>query len=198
MRGEDVSQVTEIDHEAFHDDSLFPFYAQYQRELRNPLARYVVASLQRRSLEPERLTWLKRIFNHGEGHAPDKEYIVGFAGLWTTLKEAHLSAIAVRSAYQSNGIGERLLIAVIELAMQLNARIVTLEVRVSNEIAQALYKKYGFQVVGRHPRYYSNDGEDALIMTTDSITSASFQARFQNLKRGYNQRQWFFTSASLA
>jgi len=63
-----------------------------------------------------------------------------------------------------------------------------LEVRASNEIAQELYKKYGFRVVGRRPRYYSSDGEDAVIMSTDNIASMPFQASLQHLKKVYTQR----------
>jgi ribosomal-protein-alanine N-acetyltransferase len=70
----------------------------------------------------------------------------------------------------------------------LNANVVTLEVRASNEIAQELYKKYGFQVVGRRLRYYSSDGEDAIIMSTDNMTSMPFQASLQQLKEDHAQR----------
>jgi ribosomal-protein-alanine N-acetyltransferase len=63
-----------------------------------------------------------------------------------------------------------------------------LEVRASNETAQELYKKHGFQVVGRRLRYYSSNGEDAIIMSTDNITSMSFQASLQQLKKDHAQR----------
>lgn len=97
-------------------------------------------------------------------------------------------AIGVRNSYRQVGIGEGLLIATIELAQTLSANVITLEVRVSNEVAQELYKKYGFQVVGRRLRYYSNDGEDAIIMSTDNVTSLPFQASFQRLKKAHAQR----------
>jgi ribosomal-protein-alanine N-acetyltransferase len=76
----------------------------------------------------------------------------------------------------------------IELAQILNANVVTLEVRASNKIAQELYKKYSFQVVGRRLKYYSSDGEDAIIMSTDSITSPPFQSSLQRLKEDHAQR----------
>jgi len=81
-----------------------------------------------------------------------------------------------------------LLIATIELAQIVNANVVTLEVRASNETAQELYKKYGFRVVGRRPRYYSSDGEDAIIMSTDNIASMPFQASLQQLKKSHSQK----------
>ena len=104
------------------------------------------------------------------------------------MREAHIIAIGVRDGYRRLGIGEGLLISTIELAAILNTNIVTLEVRASNEVAQALYKKYGFQVVGRRSRYYSSDGEDAIVMSTDNISSISFQASFQQLKKAHAQR----------
>jgi ribosomal-protein-alanine N-acetyltransferase len=104
------------------------------------------------------------------------------------MREAHLIAIGVRDGYRRLGIGEGLLIATIGLTQVVNANVATLEVRASNEIAQALYKKYGFQVVGRRPRYYSSDGEDAIIMSTDNITSTPFQASFQQLRKAHAQR----------
>jgi ribosomal-protein-alanine N-acetyltransferase len=109
------------------------------------------------------------------------------------LNEAHIIAIAVRNNYRRKGIGEGLLISVIEVATQLHANVITLEVRASNVVAQALYKKYGFRVVGRRPRYYSDNGEDAVLMSTDTITSAPFQTCFQQLKEAHSQR-WGFTT----
>jgi ribosomal-protein-alanine N-acetyltransferase len=101
--------------------------------------------------------------------------------------EAHIIAIGVRDGYRQLGIGEGLLIATVELAQVLNASIVTLEVRASNMIAQDLYGKYGFRVTGRRLRYYSSDGEDAIIMSTDGITSPQFQASFQRLRQDHAQ-----------
>jgi ribosomal-protein-alanine N-acetyltransferase len=143
-------------------------------------------------LEPEeqvvqKQPWFKRLFS-AERHVKVPENIVGFAGFWMMMKEAHIIAIGVRDGYRRLGIGEGLLIATIELAQILNANVVTLEVRASNETAHGLYKKYGFRVIGRRPRYYSSDGEDAIIMSTDNIGSPSFQASLQDLKKAYAQR----------
>ena len=81
-----------------------------------------------------------------------------------------------------------MLIKAIELAKELGAQVITLEVRISNTVPQALYEKYGFQRVGSRRAYYSDNKEDALIMTTDHITSASYQAKFQLLKEEHSQR----------
>jgi ribosomal-protein-alanine N-acetyltransferase len=118
-----------------------------------------------------------------------KEHIVGLAGFWIMAGEAHITSIAVRLAYQRRGIGEQLFIFLIDLAQKLNARILTLEVRASNVAAQNLYSKYGFAGVGLRRGYYSDNREDAILMSTEEITSASFQARFQKLKQAHS-RKW--------
>ncbi len=81
-----------------------------------------------------------------------------------------------------------MLITVIEKASELRARFVTLEVRPSNKEARPLYEKYGFKEVGVRRGYYTDDGEDALIMTTDSISSLSFKSQFQQLKEAHALR----------
>ena len=101
--------------------------------------------------------------------------IVGYAGLWLMTDEAHITTIAVDPDFQGNGIGELLVVALIDRARQIGARWLTLEVRVSNEVAQRLYEKYTFKEMGVRRRYYSDNGEDALVMWTDPIDSDSFQ-----------------------
>jgi ribosomal-protein-alanine N-acetyltransferase len=192
MGYEDIPQVAQIDREAFPGEWVFRSQSAYKRDLDNPSVRYIVACNKRDVSESEgqaiqRLPWFKRLFSQ-EHHLNISEDIVGFSGFWMLMKEAHLITIGVRDGYRRLGIGEGLLIATIELAQILNANVVTLEVRASNEIAQELYKKYGFQVVGRRPRYYSSDGEDAIIMSTDNVTSMPFQASLQQLKEAHAQR----------
>ena len=101
--------------------------------------------------------------------------IVGYAGLWLMTDEAHITTIAVDPDFQGNGLGELLLVALIDRAKQIGARWLTLEVRVSNEVAQRLYEKYTFKEMGIRRRYYSDNGEDALVMWTDPIDSDTFQ-----------------------
>lgn len=104
----------------------------------------------------------------------DLESIVGYAGLWLMVDEAHITTIAVSPRYQGQGVGELLLLALIDCAIALNARWLTLEVRVSNVIAQSLYRKYTFREMGVRKRYYSDDGEDALVMWTEPLDSPTF------------------------
>jgi len=192
MQYEDIPQVAQIDREAFPGEWVFRSQAAYKQDLNNPSVRYIVACNKRDVSESEgqaiqKVPWFKRLFSY-ERHLSVSENIVGFSGFWMMMKEAHIIAIGVKNGYRQLGIGEGLLIATIELAQRLNSNVVTLEVRASNMIAQELYKKYGFQVTGRRVKYYSSDGEDAIIMSTDNIASMSFQASLQQLKKAYAKR----------
>ena len=101
--------------------------------------------------------------------------IIGYGGCWFVLEEAHISTLAVREAWRGRGLGELLLISLIETAQTRGCDKVTLEVRVSNEPAQNLYQKYGFEQVGRRKAYYSDNREDAYIMTTESISADPYR-----------------------
>jgi ribosomal-protein-alanine N-acetyltransferase len=118
-----------------------------------------------------------------------KQYIFGFAGFWMMAGEAHIVNFAVRQSYRRQGIGELLLISLIDLAMEMNSNIVTLEVRASNTVAQELYRKYGFIVKGLRRGYYSDDREDAVIMTLEDVDSVSFQEQLNQLKQAHS-RKW--------
>jgi ribosomal-protein-alanine N-acetyltransferase len=191
MEYEDIPQVAQIDREAFPGEWVFRSQSAYKQDLDNPFIRYIVACKKKEVSESEgqampKLPWFKRLFSQ-ERRLNTSEDIVGFSGFWMMMQEAHIIAIGVRNGYRQLGIGEGLLIATIELAQIVNANVVTLEVRASNKIAQELYKKHGLQVVGRRLKYYSSDGEDAIIMSTDNITSMLFQASFQQLKKAHAQ-----------
>ncbi|MDD4986189.1 MAG: ribosomal protein S18-alanine N-acetyltransferase [Dehalococcoidales bacterium] len=169
MCHDDIDQVTEIDREAF--PTMWP-PANYERELKVSLAHYITAC--------------------GDGAATEKtkeQKIVGFAGLWMIADEAHITNIAVRHSYQRQGIGEHLLIAMINLAIEQNAHILTLEVRASNTAAQKLYHKYGFTQIDIRRSYYTDNREDALIMTIGDIAGAVFQRRLHRLKKAHS-RKW--------
>jgi ribosomal-protein-alanine N-acetyltransferase len=118
----------------------------------------------------------------------ERSPILGYAGFWLMVDEAHISTIAVRPDWRGLGLGELLLAAMLERATGLEADRATLEVRVSNITAQNLYHKYGFRRAGLRRRYYRDNDEDALIMSTERLTSASFQGQFQQLKRALCDR----------
>ncbi len=91
----------------------------------------------------------------------------GYAGMWTVIDEAHITNIAVRTAYRGRKLGERLLSELLDQAQQLGLERATLEVRVSNRVARNLYTKMGFREVGIRKGYYSDNNEDAVIMWID-------------------------------
>ena len=200
MQDKDIPQALEIDHEAFPTQWPRPSYTSYKQELRNRLACYIVVAkpIENQIATPssENRGFLYRLLHlfyqerfFGEDTASmSKEYIAGIAGFWIMVDEAHITTLATRNASRRQGIGERLLVQVIDMAAQLHADVVTLEARISNKQAQALYEKYGFQKVGVRRAYYTDNGEDAVIMTTDSLTSSDFQSRFQRLKQAHQHR----------
>jgi [ribosomal protein S18]-alanine N-acetyltransferase len=108
--------------------------------------------------------------------------VVGFAGLWLMVDEAHVTTFAVDPAWRRRRVGERLLVALLDIAMARGAREATLEVRLSNVAARRLYEKYGFRPVGLRPRYYTDNGEDALIMTTEPLDSLPMRERLTGLR----------------
>jgi ribosomal-protein-alanine N-acetyltransferase len=148
MRLEDVSAVHEIERLSFRTP--WPAYA-FEHELRgNRLARYVVARA-----------------------GPQ---VVGFAGIWQMVDDAHVTTFGVHPDWRRQGIGRQLLLNVAELSVAMGARRLTLEVRSSNEAAQALYHAFGFEIAGRRPHYYTDDGEDALVMTTPDLSETRMGA----------------------
>jgi len=110
------------------------------------------------------------------------DQIVGYGGIWLMVDEAHVTTFAVHPAYRRRRIGERMLIALLDLALDRQAREATLEVRLSNLAARRLYEKYGFRPVGIRPRYYSDNQEDALIMTTEPLTTPAMCERIARLR----------------
>jgi len=200
MCKEDITQVNEIDREAFPTQWPAPSYRQ---ELQNQLARYIIVYDDAKAVEEPQIksdkglnkltSSIQRWFNRNrspdnESDPSGKQYIIGFAGIWMLADEAHITNLAVRQRYQRQGIGELLLISTIDMARALKASIMTLEVRASNLTAQNLYSKYGFTQVGIRHSYYLDNREDGIIMSTESITSASFQARLKQLREDLASR----------
>ncbi len=154
MAAEDLPLVQLIERASF----VTPWPAQaYRQELEaNRLAHYVVALI--------------------------GERVVGYGGIWLMVDEAHVTTFAVHPGYRRRRIGERLLIALLDLAVARQAREATLEVRLSNLPARRLYEKYGFRPVGIRPRYYSDNQEDALIMTTEPLSGPVMRERIACLR----------------
>ncbi len=109
------------------------------------------------------------------------ERVIAYAGIWLMADEAHVTTFAVLPAYRRRGIGRLLLSELMTMSTAIGASVVTLEVRLSNTTARRLYAGFGFKPVGVRPRYYTDNGEDALIMTTDRLDDADMQRRLSRL-----------------
>ena len=110
--------------------------------------------------------------------------IVGYAGIWRVAHEAHVTTIGVRAGEQRRGYGTMLFAALVERAYEMGARWITLEVRASNLHAMRLYERFGFKAIGRRRGYYTDNGEDAVIMWSDSIHAPAFKTRFTGILGG--------------
>ena len=98
--------------------------------------------------------------------------IIGFAGAWIVLDEAHVTNIAVRQDKRGRGIGRRLTGQLMQYAANLGVVYATLEVRRSNTVAQRLYQSLGFEYVGVRKRYYEDNGEDAFLYCCQRMPAA--------------------------
>lgn len=138
---EDLNQVLEVEQQSFAS----PWSRQaFEAELtQNRFAHYLVAE--------------------SEGK------IVGYGGVWVVFDEAHVTNIAVHPSYRGKKVGEAILRALILLSRIEGADRMTLEVRPSNLVAQKLYWKFGFKPVGVRKGYYTDNGEDAIIMWCDDL-----------------------------
>lgn len=99
--------------------------------------------------------------------------VVGYAGFWLIFDEAHITSLAVHPEYRRKKIGEKLIRFLLKLAVSKGAKRATLEVRPSNLAAQNLYRKFDFEIGGIQKGYYSDTGEDALIMWNKNLTRES-------------------------
>lgn len=114
--------------------------------------------------------------------------VLGYAGMWLLVDETHICTIAVHPQWRGCGLGDLLMLAMLDESMKLGALRATLEVRVSNDTAIALYHKYGFEIVSRRKRYYADNNEDAYIMTTPPFETADFRANLAECRRQLRAR----------
>ena len=117
-----------------------------------------------------------------------KDYIGGFIGIWFIADEAHIVSIGVRDSVKRAGVGELLMLSAFQQARKHSCNELALEVRASNNVAQSLYRKYGFQNVGRRKKYYIDNAEDAIIMTTPPISSVEYAVMLDSLARNHAER----------
>jgi ribosomal-protein-alanine N-acetyltransferase len=107
--------------------------------------------------------------------------LVGYGGLMFVLDEAHVTTLSVHPDHQGQGIGTRLLVALVHEARDRGTRALTLEVRASNEAAQALYRRFGFAPAGIRKNYYAEVGEDAVIMWAHDIDGPEYAERLEGI-----------------
>jgi [ribosomal protein S18]-alanine N-acetyltransferase len=123
-----------------------------------------------------RENWNSQLLSSSTLHIPSPTFpLLGIACLWAILEEAHITILAVHPDYQRQGLGQVLLWALLQSAWKRGLEWATLEVRVSNQAAIALYQKFGFSEVGRRRRYYQDTGEDALILWHNGLQRPDFQ-----------------------
>ena len=140
MRKADVKSVYEIEVLSFRT----PWsYRSLMGELKNDVAHYIVFE------------------KDGE--------IIGYCGMWVLFEEAHIANIAITPAYRGSGYGKQLLHAAMRVGAAFGAEMMTLEVRETNSVAQHMYDEMDFLQQGRRKRYYSDTGEDALILWNRNI-----------------------------
>lgn len=153
MKTDDISRVMEIERECFP----VPWHeSAYITELSNRSAYYIVST--------------------------DGEEIVGYGGMWIIMDEAHITTLGVTKPARGYKIGEQLLVGLLEEAMKRGAKRATLEVRQSNEVAQNLYRKYGFAAAAVRRGYYTDNHENAVVMWIDDMSTSSYGAAFRALK----------------
>ena len=141
MNVEDIDQVMVVEHESF----TIPWSKEsfYNEIIKNQFAVYLVIE--------------------------DEGRIIGYCGVWIVIDEAHITNIALLPEYRGRKLGEALLKKIIEVAIERGAKTMTLEVRMSNMIAQSLYRKLGFEGGAIRKGYYTDNQEDALVMWVNFI-----------------------------
>lgn len=198
MTVEDIEDVAAVERVCFTNP--WPI-AAYRRELRNTDQNYYIILRADGSVEPTdgfpvqyhneppHRTSLLNFWpfvpkERPRSHAP----IIGFAGMWHVLDEAHVTTIGVLPEYQGKGLGEVLFLALVDESIRRNAVWLTLEVRVSNYSAQQLYRKYRFTIQGKRQRYYTDNNEDAYIMWSESFRDATYREHIETLRQALHAK----------
>lgn len=135
MKEEDIADLVEIEEKSFHT----PWTkGAFKKELKNKMAKYVVIQVGQK--------------------------VVAYAGVWLIVDEGHITNVAVHPDYRGKKFGNVVMEGIIGKCQENNIKAMTLEVRVTNNVARKLYEKYGFKNSGIRPEYYQDTREDALIM----------------------------------
>ena len=209
LRVDDIDQVVVIEKEAF---SPLWVSSSFKRDLNNKRVNYLVACFDE-EVSPEEILaeidsdrpaqdeeppppklWTRVLgrlgfsSNDGPSAVDDVFNIAGYVSVWYQGDEAHITEIAVKETLRGRGVGELLLIGSLKAAIEHGSKVMTLEARVSNFIAHRLYQKYHFKSVGIRKAYYSDNREDAVIMTTSPIDTSEYDTLFAGLQSTYQSR----------
>lgn len=182
MRLDDIQEVVAIDRLSFQPAWN---HASYRFELKESRVSHMVV-LERLAVSgAAQLGWLNKLRGRLNGTAAERARggILGYGGIWSMADEAHISTIATDPIQRGHGYGEILLAGMVGKALQLGASYIVLEVRVSNQVAQSLYDKYGFSRYGRRRRYYASNNEDAwdMRLTLDGSARRRFSRLYDDL-----------------
>lgn len=190
MTIDDIPEVGKVERRCFNNP--WPLSA-YRRELRFPEQNYYIVlraidepemsgfGLSRNELTRRAITRLVHPFAR-KSEEVALPHIAGFAGMWVMYDEAHVTTIGTDPIYRGRGLGELMLVALFDEAIRRGASLLTLEVRVSNGVAQRLYEKYGMSSQGVRARYYTDNGEDAYIMWSKSLRDPAYVAQIEELR----------------
>jgi ribosomal-protein-alanine N-acetyltransferase len=154
MSTNDIPDVSRIERASF--TTVWPTDAFYNELSTNKLAHYFVGKLDGR--------------------------IVAYGGIWVILEDSHITTVAVDPNLRGRGLGEAMVLKLIDEGIERGAAWMTLEVRESNVSAQQLYRKYGFTTVTTRKGYYSDDNESALVMWAGNLKSELYRNRLQVLR----------------
>lgn len=140
--------------------------------------------------------WSSALFLQEIAHRNDRVYlvaryegqVVGYGGLMTSGLEGHITNIAVDPLYQGHRLGMKLMLGLMEEAVERGGKTVSLEVRKSNDVAQRLYEKFGFQPVGIRRGYYVETGEDAIVMWVDGVETDEYEAKLDGIREKVLER----------
>lgn len=150
----DIKEVLRIEQQSF--STTWPSNAFFQELHDNKLAHYYV------------------------GRAGNR--VVAYGGIWVILEDSHVTTIAVSPEFRGRKFGEKMLLHLLDQAIERGASWMTLEVRESNNVAQGLYRKYGFTTVSTRKAYYSDNNENALVMWAGNLKSEIYKNRLHALR----------------
>lgn len=179
MRLDDIPQVVRIDETSFPT----PWSARtYQFELNNNRETSNLVVLEMSNGGASQNNGFRKVLQRFWGPKPSEALLAGYGGCWLISGEAHISTIAVAPEFRGRGLGELLLAGMLLRAIHLGGEFSVLEVRVSNATAQALYRKYEYEVVGRRRGYYRDNNEDAYLMEARPLDDGYYRRLQQRLQ----------------